>query len=177
MKNIMEFKYIFLWLSIFIIGSLIVNFLIYPHSFQSFKSNVNNLLSTNIINQKLKQETSTTSTNSCLNELKEKLKITKAKSPFDLTTKIEEYQKFSDTPSALKYLNDWGYGSEEWHLPILFPEFFTGVTYPYEQKELNDIEVILVQFKFNSGYESFKTLNPIICINGELTENSKKKLI
>ncbi len=33
-------KYIFLWLFIFIVGSLIVSFLIYPESFQSFKYNI-----------------------------------------------------------------------------------------------------------------------------------------
>ena len=33
-------RYILMWLFIFIIGSLIVNFLIYPSSFESFKSNV-----------------------------------------------------------------------------------------------------------------------------------------
>jgi len=36
----MTFKYILIWLGIFIIGSLVVNFLIYPSSFDSFKSNL-----------------------------------------------------------------------------------------------------------------------------------------
>lgn len=36
----MEFKDIFLWLIVFIVGSLIVSFIIYPQSFQSFKLNI-----------------------------------------------------------------------------------------------------------------------------------------
>jgi len=36
-------KQIFLWLFIFIVGSLIVSFLIYPSSFNSFKSNVKSI--------------------------------------------------------------------------------------------------------------------------------------
>lgn len=36
----MEWKQILIWLIIFIVGSLIVSFLIYPQSFQSFTSNI-----------------------------------------------------------------------------------------------------------------------------------------
>lgn len=37
-------KYILIWLFIFIIGSLIVNFLISPNSFQSFKENIKSII-------------------------------------------------------------------------------------------------------------------------------------
>ena len=40
----MEIKDIFIWLGIFIVGSLIVSFLVYPNSLQSFKSNVNGVV-------------------------------------------------------------------------------------------------------------------------------------
>lgn len=40
----MQTKDILIWLGVFIVGSLIVSFLIYPTSFQSFKSNVKSIL-------------------------------------------------------------------------------------------------------------------------------------
>jgi hypothetical protein len=39
-----HFFNIVIWLLIFIIGSLIVSFLIYPETFQSFKSNIKNII-------------------------------------------------------------------------------------------------------------------------------------
>jgi len=39
----MDWKGIIIWLVLFIVGSLIVSFLIYPSSFQSFKSNVEDI--------------------------------------------------------------------------------------------------------------------------------------
>ena len=36
----MKFKDIFVWLLVFIVGSLIVSFIIYPQSFESFKSKI-----------------------------------------------------------------------------------------------------------------------------------------
>jgi len=40
----MKFKDIMIWLMIFIVGGLIINFLIYPESFDSFKEKVNEIL-------------------------------------------------------------------------------------------------------------------------------------
>ena len=46
----MKISLLFMWLFIFIVGSLIVSFLIYPSSFESFKSNVKSI-SDNVINK------------------------------------------------------------------------------------------------------------------------------
>ena len=39
----MKFKDIIIWVGIFVIGSLIVNFLVFPESFDNFKQNINSL--------------------------------------------------------------------------------------------------------------------------------------
>jgi len=51
-----KIKDILIWLGVFIVGSLIVSFLIYPESFDSFKENINSKFS----NIKLKSTINTT---------------------------------------------------------------------------------------------------------------------
>lgn len=41
----MRYKWVFIWLSIFIVGNLIVNFLVYPETFEPFKENVKKKIS------------------------------------------------------------------------------------------------------------------------------------
>ena len=53
----MEWKQILIWLLVFIVGSLIVSFLVYPSSFQSFKSNVKSIVPS-ISNSNLNSSTS-----------------------------------------------------------------------------------------------------------------------
>lgn len=45
-----EWKQIFIWLIIFIVGSLIVSFIIYPLSFQSFTENIKFILQNKLSN-------------------------------------------------------------------------------------------------------------------------------
>ena len=51
----MKAKEIFLWLFIFIVGSLIVTFLVSPGSFQSFKGNLGNIAKDLVPEQSLQQ--------------------------------------------------------------------------------------------------------------------------
>jgi hypothetical protein len=133
-----EFKDIAIWLLVFIVGSLIVSFLIYPNSFQSFKSNIKSIIPSTLSNTNINNPSnvntnssstpipsnvntnsapSTTkeksiqdiSTSSCLSKINERSKVAETKSMINLDIEIEEYKWFNNTQNALDYLKYWGY--------------------------------------------------------------------
>lgn len=107
----MEIKDIIIWLLIFIIGSLIVSFLINPESFDSFKSNVGD------IGSEIGDVPSTTSSNSqktitqesliskCKKSLNECIYTTETKYNADINLiKVGEFEKRED---ALNFFTTW----------------------------------------------------------------------
>lgn len=185
---------IVIWLIVFIVGSLIVTFIVSPDSFGSFKSNVKSVIpsttSMGTTSSSSSSQVKDTSLVNCQSEIKEKARIAKEKSVLDLDIDVREYKKFNDTMSALEYMKDWNIiGNVVSGYPNPYPEFFIN---PYEDSnfinlditkqennkyiiEQDNIIIFLVRFEFSSGGESAKMLRPIICIDGKLTDSSKSK--
>ena len=91
---------ILFWLFIFIVGSLIVSFLIYPQNFQSFKSNVksiNSPLITNGISSLLEPSFE------CNEELNEWIKIKKLQKPRSFNVWIVEKKTFLNKEELVDY--------------------------------------------------------------------------
>jgi len=94
-------KYILVWLFIFIVGSLIVSFLIYPSSFESFKENIKNIV------QKIEIENSKLYEDKCsikFNECKE-IAETKIGNPIEVH-KIKKFEQ-SESIEAKEFFESW----------------------------------------------------------------------
>ena len=110
----MEFKGFFMWLLIFIIGSLIVSFLISPNTFQSFKSNIkditkseSNLQGKVVQNLESKEQKVVEDSliNRCEIEFYNCANILEKK--YGSSTEIIEYKKFYDPEKALEFHKTW----------------------------------------------------------------------
>ncbi len=179
---------IFVWVLIFVVGSLIVSFLIYPSSFQSFKSNVKDIFSSNSLNSvdiSKNPQPQSSFLVSCQSEMKEKTRMAEERSLLNLNVDIREYKEFDDTYSAVQYLREWGIIGDRVTGYNLYPDLFESnlgkTVYDIDlNKEedmqyiisYNDIIVFLARFEYTNGVENYKVLLPIICVDGELTEKS-----
>ena len=176
-----KIKDILIWLGIFIIGSLIVSFLIYPSSFQLFKSNVKSILpsSSDVKISSISQVDS--SLLSCQNEIKEKSRIAEEKSPLTLNIDIREYKEFDNSLSALQYLEEWDLvGYELFNNDIHGGEQNIDLNKDEDIKkiiEYDNIIIFLVRFEYSREEDSVKILKPIICIDGKLSEESKSRFV
>lgn len=176
----MSFKEIAIWLVVFIVGSLIVTFLISPTSFDSFKSNIGSIIPT-------KSEVSLNSASiannpslaNCQNEIGEKTRIAEEKSPVSLDISIREYKSFNNSLSALEYLEEWKLMGNE--LFILGNQYYEPNIDLNKEEDLDkiveydDIIVFLARFEYSREGDSVKILKPIICLDGKLSPESKTR--
>lgn len=140
------------------------------------------------VQSKIEQDSSITS---CLDEIKEKVRIAEAKSPVPSNIYVKEYRKFTNTQDALDYLEEWGFMPKLLEPYALFPELFeeneTCVSCPtcikgefcfaggYNPAEYNDVIIALTRFDYSFEGSTAGSLQPIICINGSMVESSEKK--
>lgn len=112
----MKFGQILGWLFIFVVGSLIVSFILNPGSFNKFTNNVGDVISDIIpssTNLNLNANQSTDSSGfGCENELKEWLKEEKIKNPSSASISIVEKRSFMNKTELLEYVNKWGVFNE-----------------------------------------------------------------
>jgi hypothetical protein len=98
-----KIKEVFKWLFIFVVGSLIVSFILQPDSFQSLKNNVNNLISVIkdkvIINEDPLISQCRESFNRCKNIAETKID--------GMTLSLINIEKFHNEASALEFYNTW----------------------------------------------------------------------
>jgi hypothetical protein len=111
----MRFKSIFVWLLIFIVGSLIVSFLIYPSIFQSFKQSITSKISGNAISSLPSNNNSNPSEN---------LKIKTFDNDYCKENIIPEYllvwTKYTDNHISEQIItSDWKDGTE-----IVSPKYY-----------------------------------------------------
>ncbi len=150
----------------------------------SGSGNSNNLIP---VSNQIKQSSSV---DSCLSEIKDKSRIAKEKSLVYLNINVREYREFSDSNSAIEYLDEWGYVLKETcRSDICFPNrlntFYLPDFYQFESgspggvilKKYDNIVIALTKFEYSSGMEEVSMLQPVTCIDGELTENSIKTFI
>lgn len=122
---------------------------------------------------------------SCLNQIEEKSRMFKEKSPLGFDIDIREYREFDNSDDAIDYLIQWGYAkkeicNEEGCFPnrentLHFPDFFkynfdlTGWT---EIIQYDDIVVVLTRFETYLDGNQVSELVPMVCIGGELNNRS-----
>lgn len=100
----MKLKDILVWLFVFIIGSLIVSFLISPNSFSYLKNNIGSIVSSDFTSSSI-QEKDPMITN-CINQMKSCIDISKKKMNH-LSVDIIEYEKIYNKESAQEYFMTW----------------------------------------------------------------------
>lgn len=103
----MQVKEIVIWIIVFIIGSLIVTFLVSPNSFNNFKSNIKNILSYSntqgdVNNVKNTEDTLITS---CRNSFNECNNIVNQK--FNQKYSLIKIEKFEDLNGASAFFKTW----------------------------------------------------------------------
>jgi len=94
---------IFIWIFIFVVGSLIVTFLVNPSSFQSFKSDIQSISSPLITNG---ISTVSKPTFECNEELNEWIRIKKLKEPSSYRLWVVEKKTFSNKEELVDYAFD-----------------------------------------------------------------------
>ena len=101
------FKEIMIWIFIFVVGSLIVSFLIYPESFSSFKENVKDITNVedNLGQTQSLNELEDTQITECLAKFNECKRISETK--IGISIKINEYKKFTEYEGALEFYKTW----------------------------------------------------------------------
>jgi len=149
-------------LAVFIVGSLIVSWLV-SGGFGGIGG-----FFEEILKPSLKSEDASVS--QCLNQITEKASIEEKKSLFNTKIYPEEYKKFNNTNETIEFLREWGYEPSFFN----FPDLFDG--YGGNPIEHNDITIVLTRVKIYAPEGEIKLLLPLVCINGTLTENSKNKL-
>ncbi len=98
----MRFRDIFVWLVVFIVGSLVVTFLIYPNSFQLFKQNIASKINSNVISS-----LQTPFDFKCEEGLNEWLKTEKVKLSSSVSINVIEKKTFTNKTELLEYVDNW----------------------------------------------------------------------
>jgi len=174
----MEVKDIFIWLGIFIVGSLIVTFLISPNSFQSFKSNMKSIIPENenaeILNSNEINFDNTTNPNS-QGKVVSYSEESKCKSEYNKYSKIGEdkwsvnfnfnlIEKIQDKEELREFFAIYGSAGEY----MMFKSFEESSVYP--------MYAIATSVFIPNVQMSVPKV--IVCdTNGDLTELSKTKLV
>lgn len=118
------------WLFVFIVGSLIVTFLVSPGSFDSFKDNIKSItgkvtsnVGNNLNTEKL-DEPQDAQIIECLAKFNECKRISETKT--DTSIRINEYEKFTNYNEAMNFYKTWspsqmnlmlGIGMDDFYLP------------------------------------------------------------
>lgn len=108
-KNGTSFGEIMLWLGIFVVGSLIVSFLISPNSFSNFKSNIKNVIPSSIPQVAI-GNTEDPLISQCTNAFNECKSIYEQK--YDSIISIIKIEKFNDSSKAIEFYKTWEYGAQ-----------------------------------------------------------------
>lgn len=159
------FKEIFVWLFIFVIGSLIVSFLISSESFDSFKQNVGDITG-NVINniKDLKidsisekssgKEKQDIQINECLAKFEECKRISEAKNSASI--KINEYEKFTEYNEAVEFYRTWSSSDVVFMLN-------SGIEQGYIPNENMPLVLIATSTEWDFGYERIKMPFVAVC--------------
>jgi len=106
----MKIREVFLWLIVFVVGSLVVTFLVSPGSFQSFKQNVGDI-GANVVSNPSKTEivkshgSEDVQLVECVLKFNECKKISETK--IGISIKINEYEKFDNQEEAAEFYRQW----------------------------------------------------------------------
>jgi len=162
-----SFGDIFMYLLIFIVGSLIVTFLVSPNSFANFKSNIKSILPSSSGSSSLSymKNVQDPLVEQCTNSFEECLDIATTKYT-SLSVKILKTEKFNDKESALEFFNTWSNPMQKTMNPINHQDTnwktYGNVTYP------------VVLFSTRVNYEGVE--NPAVAIcnsDGKLQATTK----
>jgi len=104
----MNWKEIIIWLFVFIIGSLIVTFLVSPNSFSNFKSNIKSIVPSSNTPEVISnvQNTEDALITSCRNSFKDCKEIVNQKYPSASYTLLK-IEKFTDEAQARVFYDTW----------------------------------------------------------------------
>ena len=155
-----------MWLGVFIVGGLIVTFLVTPNSFQSFKSNIKSIIPDNSNLQKSNSITKDSLMLQCENSFNECKDIAERK--YDLSISLIEKEKFEDSEKAQEFYKTWeGFNQ----LDLLY-----SITKSYREEELdNEMPIVIFAIKINTK----EIQRPLVIVcnkNGSLTGSSKYEL-
>ena len=116
---------------------------------------------------------------SCLIEVNERIYYLKQRGTSSSRIKILESKQFYNTQDTIDYLHKWGFKEK----PGFFESLSQGVlpyndlyeTQKYENiREYDDLTIVVIKAENRiEGTEVAITI-PLLCLNGELTENSAK---
>ncbi|MBU0962569.1 MAG: hypothetical protein KKD48_01550 [Nanoarchaeota archaeon] len=156
----------------FIIGSVvsaIIFLIIYsiwfsPQNIGSFYEKLKSSVQTNT--QQIKQQDSLMT--SCLNDINQKLNILKQK--YDANVWILEYKKFETNEEAKEYLDMWGFST----YTILIFEDIKAINEDY--LEFNHLVIVLIKSRADLLEGPIIQTSPLVCVDGKLTESSKKRI-
>ncbi len=156
----MRFKEIIIWLGIFIVGSLIVTFLVSPGSFDRFKDNIVDITKKTITEQTI---TKTTNLNEpediqitkCLAKFNECKKISEMKT--GVSIKINEYKKFTEYNKALEFYTTW---TSPYTKSLMVNEMMKNYLLP---KDNFPIVLIATSAKINSAYGTVQDSYVAVC--------------
>ena len=167
-----SFKDILIYLLIFVIGSLIVTFLISPNSFNNFKSNIKSILPSSNSQEAIGNINNVGNT--------EDLLITKCKSSFNKCKDIAEikYPSFSYTLLKIEKFDDEKKAREfydVWKTTGLFDYALYGFTIE-EQKFQNVSPIVLIALRMKGAESEFATV--VVCDKfGELNSIARQSLL
>ena len=170
-----SFKDILIYLLIFIIGSLIVTFLISPNSFNNFKSNVKSILPSSNSQEAISNINNAGNT--------EDLLITKCKISFNKCKDITEQkypsvsytllkiEKFDDEKKAREFYDIW----KTVGISNIFDYALYGFTIE-EQKFQNVSPIVLIALRMKGAESEFATV--VVCDKfGELNSIASQSLL
>lgn len=169
---------VIVWLLIFVIGSLIVIFLVYPNSFQSFKSNIRNIIPSssdmNILSSDSKNGSSLEDPliQECISSFNECKIISNKK--YGTSASLIEKKKIESIEEGEEFYNTWK-GIIQ---PTLEIEIFltTNKWSAFYEGEEIDFPIVLLATKIIGPEGQLPVV--LLCKNdGELTKKSKQELL
>lgn len=161
-----DVKYIIKWLFIFIIGSLIVTFLVIPSSFSNFKENMVSIFSSNDgISSQSTTDVTDPFIKKCIDTIDECFSVSKQKFGSAYSVKILYYERFNNESDASKFYNTWSNPYQ-----IMLSPFREGMS----DKPYGEISYPVVLFA--TRIENNDIVNPAVAIcnsNGSLYSLTK----
>jgi len=148
---------LFVWILVFIIGSLILSFIFNPSLFDSFKRNVGNIIQEEPENSVEATKTmSNPSHQACLNEVNQKAELWKKKSSYKAFYEIVDSKHFDNPKDALDYFDMWSFYTHK-------------IVHEEDISKENDITIVIVKL----GNDQYSLSYPFVCVKGKLTSLSE----
>lgn len=150
-----------------VIFMLVYSVWVNPQSIKSTSERITAEATNTLKTTKINDNYEPSSTTLCINEIKRKAEISIAKlevgSP---KIYVKEYKSFTDSSEAIEYLDLWGFNDNF---------LYNKDHWEKQMKNSSDIVVALVRFE-NTAYDNYVgILQPILCVDGKMTESSKNK--